>query len=698
MLSTSNVSANQAETYYTREDACAAEPEQIFARWLGQGATTLSLPVRVEPEDFQSLLRGFSPVGQALFGRSVGAAKRRAATDYTFSAPKSVSIAALVQRDERVLQAHQQAIEQSLSVMEERYAQTRISTSTGQQYTPTDNLIAAIFTHTTSREMEPQLHSHCVVINATQLPNGRWYSFSNEAAIAHQKLLGQIYQNELAVSLQRLGYQIEPRSQGQFELVGYKPELLQLFSTRRQQILMLLEDWERKGVQILDDAGNVKYDSRSHREAAALQSRKRKARAIEPDKLVKGWNALVKLKGLELPPVPQGAITDLAAASHKSVKAAVAAAIQQCGETGGFKQTQLEQFVLEHHIGSWSFDEIQQAIAEYLTDQTVQQDAIPQQIIEPVGNRSMPFGDAISRARQQRMLYATRVTELAQPRNFSPLTFLKQVNTDAQTSQTTTAFLDRPDFPRSAEYSDRECFEPTSAVDAARAESTAAGDFSASTGDTAVEQQLATLARSLDESLESLAEAIADHHAEQCFVECAGELAAAVAAVDQGIEYLEQSTQARSEFAAAVARLHAAARSEARRLERRLTKAREQRQQSPQLKAIHSSKNRYRQMWKRYSQEVLAGNPIQLDYQVARRAMADGQDQKEVALMLVAGSPSVKAMEHLHGKEKAIAYVNQTTKATCLRMQAERKDKQRKKTLELRDTVRLVQGSTLERT
>ena len=151
--------------------------------------------------------------------------------------------------DERVLQAHQRAIEQALSILEARYAQTRISTPTGRQYATTGNLIAAVFTHTTSREMEPQLHSHCVVINATQLPNGRWYSFSNEAAIAHQKLLGQIYQNELAVSLQRLGYQIEPRSQGQFELTGYSLELLQLFSTRRQQILTLLEDWERKGVR-----------------------------------------------------------------------------------------------------------------------------------------------------------------------------------------------------------------------------------------------------------------------------------------------------------------------------------------------------------------------------------------------------------------------------------------------------------------
>ena len=201
--------------------------------------------------------------------------------------------------------------------------------------------------------------------------------------------------------------------------------------------------------------------------------------------------------------------------SHESVKAAVAAAIQQGGERG-FKQKQLEQFVLEQHIGTWCFDEIQQAIAESLTDQTIApQDAMPQQIIEPtVGNRSTPFGDVISRARQQRMLYATRAVDIAQPRNFSPPTFLKQVNADAQTSQTTIPLLDRPGFPRSVECSDRDCFEPASAVDAARVESTAAGDRSTAARDTAVEQQLAALARSLDEHLEPLAEAIADHHAD----------------------------------------------------------------------------------------------------------------------------------------------------------------------------------------
>jgi D-alanyl-D-alanine dipeptidase len=89
-------------------------------------------------------------------------------------------------------------------------------------------------------------------MNATQLPDGRWFSFSNEGAISNKKLLGQIYQNELAILLQRdsanaltkNGYVIEPKAYGQCHLAGYSPEFLKLFSTRRQQIESLVSNYE----------------------------------------------------------------------------------------------------------------------------------------------------------------------------------------------------------------------------------------------------------------------------------------------------------------------------------------------------------------------------------------------------------------------------------------------------------------------
>jgi len=353
MLSTSNLSAAQAETYYTKEDYYSSEEKTHPTKWMGKGAILLGLPGAVSQQDFSSLLAGKAPDGQSLSGKVVDPEKRRAATDFTFSAPKSVSIAALVQQDDRVMEAHHQAVSKALSVLEERYAQTRISTPEGRQKVGTGNIAAAVFTHSTSREAEPQLHSHCVVMNATQLPDGRWFSLSNEAAIANQKLLGQIYQNELAVALQQHGYTIEQKPHGQFELKGYSPELLAAFSTRRQQILKLIEQWEATGSE----------NNRALREMATLVSRKRKPKELDEGVLQRGWNALIQLKGLELPELPSEQPQSILATS--TAKDLLESAIQHCGERESvFRQTKLERFVFEHQLGVSNFDALEQAINE----------------------------------------------------------------------------------------------------------------------------------------------------------------------------------------------------------------------------------------------------------------------------------------------------------------------------------------------
>ncbi|MBD2114979.1 MULTISPECIES: MobF family relaxase [Cyanophyceae] len=353
MLSTSNLSAAQAETYYTHEDYYSAEEAAHPTKWMGKGAASLGLAGVVNQQEFSQMLSGQAPGGRSLTGKVVDPEKRRAATDFTFSAPKSVSIAALVQQDERVLEAHHQAVAKALSVLEERYAQTRISTEAGRTKVTTGNVAAAVFTHSTSREAEPQLHSHCVVMNATQLDDGRWFSLSNEAAIANQKLLGQIYQNELAVALKQQGYQIEPKAHGQFELAGYSPELLKAFSTRRQQILKLIEEWEATGSE----------NNRAMRETATLVSRKRKPKEVDEGLLQRGWNALIQLKGLEMPELPEG-VAPLAKSSS-SATSIIDAAIQHCGERESvFRRTALERFVFEHELGVQGFESIQQGIAE----------------------------------------------------------------------------------------------------------------------------------------------------------------------------------------------------------------------------------------------------------------------------------------------------------------------------------------------
>jgi hypothetical protein len=172
---------------------------------------------------------------------------------------------------------------------------------------------------------------------------------ASTGAIAHQKLLGQIYQNELAFRLRQLGYEIDGRSHGQFELAGYSPELLKVFSTRRQQIEALLEQWQTAGG--------------AQREAAALQSRKTKTKGVAAELLERGWHEVIEQHHLELPPVPKlplnhgdGATLDLA----------VGRAIAHCSERESiFRQAQIERFVLEHHLGQQRFEDLQGAIATH---------------------------------------------------------------------------------------------------------------------------------------------------------------------------------------------------------------------------------------------------------------------------------------------------------------------------------------------
>ena len=127
-------------------------------------------------------------------------------------------------------------------MLEARYAQTRIRRGPGiRERVQTGNIIAATFRHETSREQDPQLHTHCVVINATQLEDGKWQSMANEEVLNNKKLLGEIYQNELAYQLRQIGYAIEPQGNGLFECKGYDKPLLNLFSTRSQQIESYIE-------------------------------------------------------------------------------------------------------------------------------------------------------------------------------------------------------------------------------------------------------------------------------------------------------------------------------------------------------------------------------------------------------------------------------------------------------------------------
>jgi hypothetical protein len=196
------------------------------------------------------------------------------------------------------------------------------------------------------------------------------------------------------------------------------------------------------------------------------------------------------------------------------------------------------------------------------------------------------------------------------------------------------------------------------------------------------------IAAELEQQLEPLSRTIADFLAERHLLACAGELAAAVAAVNQSLEYLEHTAQSRAEFAAAVARLDAAVAAKAG--SSQSVQQLDSRSTQPQSGAVDTSLDQiekqtskpndsplqrhehYQRLWQHYSQGIQAKNLAQQDYQVAKRAFADGQSQREIALMLTAGSAYVQQIHQTQGKEIARAYVNRTAKAAGCKEQMQK--------------------------
>ena len=357
MLTSANVSAKQAASYYEKDDYYTRGDRDLASdtKWQGSGAQSLHLSGPVDSQQFQQLLCGQTPDGNNLHGRKIDPSKHRAATDYTFSAPKSVSIAALIQKDKRAIAAHDQAVKTALAVLEARYAQTRIRRGPGiRERIQTGNIIAATFRHETSREQDPQLHTHCVVINATQLADGKWQSMANEEVLNNKKLLGEIYQNELAYQLRQIGYAIEPQGNGLFECKGYDKPLLNLFSTRSQQIESYIERWEAA----LKEKGGKPLHAKQKRQAT-LATRLRK-KMVPRKVLLEGWHRAIDTSDIHLPNLPEQPPEE--APDNSATQAATEGVNHAAERESVFKREKAERFALEHHLGEQPFAELQNAM------------------------------------------------------------------------------------------------------------------------------------------------------------------------------------------------------------------------------------------------------------------------------------------------------------------------------------------------
>lgn len=229
-------SASNIARYYAVGDYYSKGADEQ-SQWGGALAAGLGLQGKVDPLVFRELLAGHVAGQQLGRHRANGETEHHPGWDFAVNAPKSVSIMALVAGDDRIVAAHEQAVGIALAYLEE-HASLRRRDEGEIVHETTGRLLFARFTEHASRELDPHLHTHVVVMNMTNQEAGApMASLETRAMFAEQMVAGQVYRNELAHGLREFGYEIDsdPRK-GLFEIRGVPVTLISEMSQRAEQI------------------------------------------------------------------------------------------------------------------------------------------------------------------------------------------------------------------------------------------------------------------------------------------------------------------------------------------------------------------------------------------------------------------------------------------------------------------------------
>lgn len=290
-----NISSSQAKDYYYEMDPYFSQMENgvyqsgIYqSRWHGKVSSMFGIEnMEIKKEDFANVVSGNDLSGSKIIpdGKDKeGIALHRAAIDIPLSAPKSVSVCAFHVGDNSLIDAQNKAVNETIKYMEDNYLYVRYTTDKTRPGQNPNGLFAT-FNHSTSRSNDPQLHTHTLVMNMS-LSNfvNDWRATWNDKIFEDQRHIHMVYHNALAKHVKALGYEIEKRPNGFWEIAGFKQEWIDNFSKRQKEIDQKENEIKNKIVTENDSI---------LRNIARLESRNEKDKRITIDELKELWESQV---------------------------------------------------------------------------------------------------------------------------------------------------------------------------------------------------------------------------------------------------------------------------------------------------------------------------------------------------------------------------------------------------------------------
>ncbi|HEX2861476.1 MAG TPA: MobF family relaxase, partial [Lacunisphaera sp.] len=239
--------ATYLSQHLRKNDYWAEGEKEVCGEWIGEGAKALGLSGEVQAEAFEALRQNRHPLsGEPLTPRDH--ANRVAFFDIQLSAPKDVSVLAMVGGDERVRRAFNESVKVVLAEMESFAAvrERRGTAAASEEIRMTKNFVGAMFVHDTSRDLDPQLHAHAVLANATwSSERGQWLALKQNEMLRASAYLRQVLYRELAGRLHALGYECHEMSSKGFSVRGAE-HLRERFSKRARHVKQLTEEYAAK--------------------------------------------------------------------------------------------------------------------------------------------------------------------------------------------------------------------------------------------------------------------------------------------------------------------------------------------------------------------------------------------------------------------------------------------------------------------